>query len=114
MFSLGAPVIYAFQFICQVHSLFIQNNSFKNFTLHLSTDSFYMMKPAGKRQEQALEEKVRYPIKSNDKKELCEILACPQPTFFFFVLCWSLRSINPPRRVFVWYAWISTWSLTRK
>ena len=62
MFSLGAPVIYAFQFI------FIQNNSFKNFTLHLSTDSYNMMKPAGKRQEQALEEKVRYPIKSNDKK----------------------------------------------
>ena len=69
MFSLGAPVIYVFQFICQVHSLFIQNNSFKNFTLHLSTDSYNMMKPAGKRQEQALEEKVRYPIKSNDKKK---------------------------------------------
>lgn len=90
--------------------LFIPNNSFKNFTSHLSTDSYprenilscsyNMMKPAGKRQDQALEEKVRYPFKSTDKKKLCAILACPQPTFLFCIFSLEL-AFNKSPAVFI-------------
>ena len=66
-------------------SLFIQNDSFKNFTSHLSTDVYNMMIPAGKRQEQALAEKVRYPIKSADEKKkiMCNLSMLTADVFLF-------------------------------
>lgn len=89
--------------------LFIPDNSFKNFTSHLSTDSYprenilccsyNMMKPAGKRQEQALEEKVRYPFKSTDKKIMCN-LSMPIADVFIFIFSLEL-AFNKSPAVFI-------------
>lgn len=60
-----------------------------------------MMIPAGKRQEQALAEKVWYPIKSADEKKIMCNLSMLTADVFLFLFSLAL---NKSPSVFIWYA----------